>query len=101
MVPVMESCPEARDLGGFNLLADKAALGGEEASLAARRSRFSFESLLLLSLLSTKKNFVLVTGCTITSLTWRRATPPRESTSCASVPQVGVGDDDDDDGSPR
>ena len=45
----MESCPEARDLGGFNLLADKAALGGEEASLAARRSRFSIE--LLLSLL--------------------------------------------------
>ena len=101
MVPVMESCPEARDLGGFNLLADKAALGGEEASLAARRSRFSIELLLLLSL-STKKNFVLVTGCTITSPTWRRATPPRESTSCASVPQVGVGDDDDDDdGSPR
>ena len=40
VVPVMEACPEARDLGGFNLLADKAALGGEEASLAARRSRF-------------------------------------------------------------
>jgi len=39
VVPVMEACPEARDLGGFNLLADKAALGGEEASLAARRSR--------------------------------------------------------------
>ena len=53
----MESCPEARDLGGFNLLADKAALGGEEASLAARRSRFSIELLssllLLLSLSST------------------------------------------------
>ena len=42
VVPVMEDCPEARDLGGFNLLADKAALGGEEASLAARRSRFFF-----------------------------------------------------------
>ena len=43
VVPVMEACPEARDLGGFNLLADKAALGGEEASLAARRSRFKKE----------------------------------------------------------
>jgi len=41
VVPVMESeaGPAARDLGGFNLLADKAALGGEEAGLAARRAR--------------------------------------------------------------
>lgn len=39
VVPTLEDRTEPRDLGGFNLLADKAALASDEASLPHRRAR--------------------------------------------------------------